>query len=164
MYMLTHADQFKAATTYNAAAAHCDEPSLAFWTYAGQRTVDQLALVPGSTILDVCCGTGASAIPAARRTGVQGRVLAIDIASDALKKGQEKASQQNLSQLDFRLGDMTDLGLPDSSFDAVICVFGIFFVEDMAKQIQKLWRLLRVGGQLAITTWGPDLFAPVYAI
>ncbi|PON14315.1 hypothetical protein C2W62_29760 [Candidatus Entotheonella serta] len=39
MYMLTHADQFKAATTYNAAAAHCDEPSLAFWTYAGQHQI-----------------------------------------------------------------------------------------------------------------------------
>ncbi len=164
MYMLTHSDQFKAATIYNAAADYCDKPSVAFWSYAGQRTVDQLAILPGQTILDVCCGTGASALLAARRVGAQGRVLAIDLASNALKKGQEKAAQEGLVQLDFRLGDMTDLGLPDNSFDAVICVFGIFFVEDMVKQIQTFLRLLCTGGQLAITTWGPGFFEPVYPI
>jgi SAM-dependent methyltransferase len=55
---------------------------------------------------------------------------------------------------------MLDLGLPESSFDAVICVFGIFFVPDMQAAVRELWRLVRPGGKLAITTWGPRFFEP----
>src|SRR6185503_2132852 len=56
---------------------------------------------------------------------------------------------------------MLDLGLPPHDFDAVICVFGIFFVPDMETAIRGLWRLVRPGGQLAITTWGPRFLEPV---
>ena len=55
---------------------------------------------------------------------------------------------------------MLDLGYPDGSFDAVVCVFGIFFVPDMAGAVGELWRMVRPGGRLAITTWGPRLFEP----
>ncbi|MFY9554110.1 MAG: methyltransferase domain-containing protein [Blastocatellia bacterium] len=48
-----------------------------------------------------------------------------------------------------------------SNFDAVICVFGIFFVPDMQAAARELWRLVRPGGKLAITTWGPRFFEPV---
>ena len=57
--------KLKAATTYNAAADHFDDGPLAFWERYGQRTVERLRLKPGSVILDVGCGSGASAIPAA---------------------------------------------------------------------------------------------------
>jgi ubiquinone/menaquinone biosynthesis C-methylase UbiE len=49
--------------------------------------------------------------------------------------------------------DMESLGFPDGAFDAVVCVFAIFFVPDMIKQVGELWRMVRPGGQLAITTW-----------
>jgi SAM-dependent methyltransferase len=55
---------------------------------------------------------------------------------------------------------MEALGLPDDSFDAVVCVFGIFFVPEMARAVRELWRMVKPGGQLAITTWGPNLFEP----
>jgi SAM-dependent methyltransferase len=55
---------------------------------------------------------------------------------------------------------METLGFPDASFDAVVCVFAIFFVPDMIKQVRELWRMVRPGGQLAITTWGPRMFEP----
>jgi SAM-dependent methyltransferase len=42
----------------------------------------------------------------------------------------------------------------------VVCVFGIFFIPDMAAAVQELWRCVRPGGQLAVTTWGPNLFEP----
>jgi len=45
-------------------------------------------------------------------------------------------------------------------FDAVVCVFAIFFVPDMVKQVRELWRVVRPGGTLAITTWGPRMFEP----
>jgi SAM-dependent methyltransferase len=59
---------------------------------------------------------------------------------------------------------MTALGFADRHFDAVICVFGIFFVPDMEAEVAELWRMVRPGGQLAITTWGPNIFAPAYEV
>jgi SAM-dependent methyltransferase len=55
---------------------------------------------------------------------------------------------------------MEFLGYPDGAFDAVVCIFAIFFVQDMARQVRELWRLIRPGGALAITTWGPRMFEP----
>ena len=59
---------------------------------------------------------------------------------------------------------MEALGLPDGYFDAVICVFGIFFVPDMPRAVRELWRMLKPGGQLAITTWGPNVFEPANGV
>jgi SAM-dependent methyltransferase len=61
----------------------------------------------------------------------------------------------------FLSGDILDLGLPAESFDAVICVFGIFFVPDMEAAVRELWRLVKPNGRLAVTTWGPRFFEPV---
>jgi SAM-dependent methyltransferase len=62
--------------------------------------------------------------------------------------------------VEFRHGDMEALGFPDAMFDAVISVFSVFFVPDMTKLVVELWRMVRPGGQLAITTWGPRMFEP----
>jgi SAM-dependent methyltransferase len=127
----------------------------------GRRTIDRLALSPGARVLDVCCGSGASAIPAAEAVGAGGQVLAVDLADDLLTLGRAKASRRGLGQLEFRQGDLMDLGLPDGDFDVVVCVFGIFFVPDMEAAARELWRLVRPGGRLAITTWGPRFFEPM---
>ncbi len=55
---------------------------------------------------------------------------------------------------------MSALGFADGCFDAVVCVFAIFFVPDMERQVAELWRLVRPGGRLALTTWGPRMFEP----
>ncbi len=62
----------KAATTYDAASDHFDDEPLGFWGRIGRRTVERLALAPGDNVLDVGCGTGASALPL-RRLSVSGR-------------------------------------------------------------------------------------------
>lgn len=152
--------KLKAATTYNAAADHFDDGPLAFWDRYGQRTVERLRLKPGSVILDVGCGSGASAIPAAIAVRPHGRVIAVDLAGRLLALARAKAAAQKLENIEFRQADMEALGYPNESFDAVVCVFAIFFVPDMVKQVRELWRMVRVGGQLAITTWGPRMFEP----
>ena len=58
---------------------------------------------------------------------------------------------------------MTALNYPDASFDAVVSVFSIFFVPDMEGQVRELWRMVRPGGKLAVTTWGPRIFEPAYS-
>ena len=152
--------KLKAEAAYNAAADHFDDGPLAFWNRYGRRTVERLSLAPGSSVLDVGCGSGASAIPAAINVGPQGRVTGIDLAERLLAIARSKSIAQNLHNVDFQRADMTALGYPDASFDAVVSVFSIFFVTDMVAEVRELWRVLRPGGKLAITTWGPRMFEP----
>ncbi len=153
----------KAEETYNSAADHFDDPPLAFWDVHGRRTVERLRLARGSAVLDVCCGAGASAIPAAEIVGPTGSVIAVDLAARLLETGRLKAARRNLGNVEFRVGDMTRLGLPDQAFSAVTIVFGIFFVPDMEAQVRELWRMVAPGGKLAVTTWGPRIFEPMYS-
>ena len=158
------AAKLKAETAYNAAADYYDAEPMEFWARYGQRTVERLRLWRGAHVLDVCCGSGASALPEARAVCPGGQVIAADLAGELLKLGRAKAQAEGLQCVEFRRGDMTSLNFPDRHFDAVVCVFGIFFVPDMETQVRELWRMVRPGGQLAITTWGPRFWSPAYEI
>jgi ubiquinone/menaquinone biosynthesis C-methylase UbiE len=158
------AAKLKAEKAYNAAADYFDAEPLGFWARSGRRTVERLRLCRGARVLDVCCGTGASALPAAQAVCPEGKVIAVDLAADLLRLGEAKARKARLQCLEFRRGDMTSLGFPGRHFDAVVCVFGIFFVPDMETQVAELWRMVRPGGQLAITTWGARFWSPAYEI
>jgi len=153
----------RAARTYGAAADHYGLASLAFWDRFGAETVSRLGLNPGGTVLDLCCGHGASAIAAARAVGPSGRVLGVDVAGPMLQLARVRAGD-GLANIEFRQGDATCTGLPAGRFDAVICVFGIFFAADMEAFSAEMWRLVRPGGTLAITTWGPGLFEPANSL
>jgi ubiquinone/menaquinone biosynthesis C-methylase UbiE len=150
----------RAAATYNAAADRYDDPANSFWARFGRETIARLPLATGNSVLDVCCGTGASAIPAAERVGAAGFVLGLDLAERPLALARTKAGERGLRNVEFRVGDLLELDFAADRFDAVVCVFGIFFVPDMAAAVRALWRAVRPGGTLAITTWGPRFFEP----
>jgi SAM-dependent methyltransferase len=141
----------RAARTYSAAADHYRRPALGFWDRFGAG-------------LDLCCGTGASALPAARAVGPEGHVLGIDIAAPMLELARARAAEEGLANIEFRVGDATRTGLPDGGFDAVVCVFGVFFAPDMAAFMREMWRLTGPGGVLAVTTWGPELWEPANSL
>jgi ubiquinone/menaquinone biosynthesis C-methylase UbiE len=150
----------RAARTYGAAADHYSLAALRFWDRFGFATVSRLRLAAGASVLDLCCGAGASAIPAAHAVGAAGRVLGIDVAAPLLDLARARAAREGLANIEFRHGDATRAGLPADSFDAVLCVFGVFFAPDMTTFMADMWRLVRPGGVLAVTTWGPGLFEP----
>jgi len=152
--------QDRAAFTYNAAADCFDASPLSFWEYFGRRTIYLASLPLGSRVLDVCCGTGASALPAAEVVGPTGKVIGVDLATQLLELARTKASQRRLANMEFEVGDMLSMRFPTASFDAVICVFGIFFVPDMAKAMSELWSRVRPGGKLAVTTWASNFCKP----
>jgi ubiquinone/menaquinone biosynthesis C-methylase UbiE len=164
MNEITDASKLKAAITYNAASDFFDNGSLSFWNKYGIATINNLPLEYGMKVLDVACGSGASALPAAIKVGPTGNVIAVDIAENLLKLGRSKAAKLELNNIQFLYGDMTELKYPDESFDVVICAFGIFFVSDMEGLLKELWRMVKPKGKLAITTWGPNLFAPLYDV
>lgn len=154
----------RTAQAYNAAADLFDHPVNTFWNRFGNRTVERLNLLPGEHVLDLCSGTGASALPAAVKVGSLGKVVAVDLAEKLLAEAKAKADAKNLTNLEFRVGDMLALDYPEASFDAVICIFGIFFVPDMVAAVKELWRHVCPGGRLAITTWGENLFEPANSL
>ena len=135
----------RAARTYCAAADHYRRPALGFWDRFGAATVSRLRLAPGAAVLDLCCGAGASALSAARAVGPEGRVLGIDIAAPMLELARARAAAEGLANIEFRPGDATRAGLPDGGFDAVICVFGVFFAPDMAAFVREMWLFSRAG-------------------
>ncbi|QLC24233.1 class I SAM-dependent methyltransferase [Parasphingopyxis algicola] len=82
-------------------------------------------------MLDIGCGAGASALPAARAVGQDGRVVGIDLSGELLEIARRRAAADGLENTEFRVGDMTALDYADGRFDTVISVFSIFFVPDM---------------------------------
>jgi SAM-dependent methyltransferase len=101
---------------------------------------------------------------AAERVGPEGHVIAIDYAEPMIVRACAQAQERGFQNIEFRLADMTKLGFPDDHFDAVVCVLGVFFVDDMVRQISEFWRMVRPGGQLAITNIGPKFFLPMFEV
>jgi ubiquinone/menaquinone biosynthesis C-methylase UbiE len=155
----------RAQRTYNAAADHFDDPALGFWDRYGHATVERLGLRRGARVLDVCAGAGASALPAAARVAPTGQVVAVDLADNLLALARNKAERAGLSSvLSTRCTDVDTLDDTDGGFDAVMCVFGLFFLPDMGGAAARLWRLVAPGGTLAVTTWGPRLWEPANSV
>lgn len=153
-------DARRAARAYGSAASHYTLESLSFWDRFGAETVSRLQLRPGAAVADLCCGAGASAIPAARAVGADGRVVAVDVAAPLLDLARVRAAREGLAAIEWRCADAARTGLPGGMFDAVVCCFGVFFAADMPAFVAEMWRLVRAGGTLAITTWGAGMFEP----
>ena len=93
--MSTSADEARAraARTYNAAADVYDDPANSFWERFGRRTVERLHLREGANVLDVCCGSGVFALPAAAIVGPSGSVVGVDLAERLLENARAKAQR-----------------------------------------------------------------------
>lgn len=159
---------FDARANYEAAAANYTAAATHYWPIASTLLIERLALQPRERVLDVACGPGTSALLAAQAVGPRGSVIAVDYSEQMLRIAKNQARLQELTNIDFHLADMSCLEAKtfgsETSFDVVICVLGVFFVEDMVRQIADLWRLVRPHGRLALTTMGPAVFEPLYTI
>jgi ubiquinone/menaquinone biosynthesis C-methylase UbiE len=151
---------FDPKATYSAAAEDYARASAKFWQFLSERTVERLRLLPGQSVLDVACGTAPATIAAARAVGSGGRVIGVDYAEGMLDVARRNVAAEGLSNVELVQGDM--LALPyGPEFDAVMCVLGIFFVEDMSAAARALWSHVRPGGMLAVATLGPAPWDPM---
>ncbi len=120
-----------------------------------ERFVDGLGITPAMQILDVACGTGNLAIPAARQGA---HVTGVDIATNLLEQARARASAEGL-QIAFKEGDAEHLPFPDAQFDLVMTMFGAMFAPDPEKVASELARVCRPSGKIAMANWTPDGFA-----
>lgn len=148
------------ADTWNAAADHYDGPALSYLARIGARAVDLMELRSGAHVIDAACGTGHASLPAAERVGPTGQVIGVDLSANLLELARAKAARCGLGNLELRIGDMQEMDCGDGQFDAVLCIFALFFVSDMAAQLRRFWRHLRPGGRLGIAIWAPEALEP----
>src|SRR5437867_5852819 len=117
--------------------------------------VGRLGITRGLEVLDVACGTGNSAIPAARYGA---RVIGVDIAPNLLEQARERAKSEGL-EVRFEEGDAEQLVFPDGSFDLVVSIFGAMFAPRPERVAAEFKRVCRSGGRIAMGNWTPDSFA-----
>src|SRR6266480_5734602 len=105
-------------------------------------------------VLDVGCGDGTTALPAAR---LGANVLGIDIARNLVEAGNKRAAEAGLSNVKFQEGDATHLdGSPDQSFDLIISIFGGMFAPKAPEVAKEMVRVTKPGGRIVMGNWIPN--------
>ncbi len=121
---------------------------------SGERLVATLDVRPGMRVLDLGCGDGTTALPAARRGA---EVLGVDIAANLVAAGRARAAAEGPVNLLFEEGDASDLhALPDDGFDLVVSVFGAMFAPRPDDVAREMVRVTRPGGRIVMGNWIPS--------
>lgn len=120
---------------------------------SGSDLVGQLDIRPGTKVLDLGCGDGTTAVPAAR---LGADVLGVDIAANLVEAGNARAKAEGLENLRFEEGDASDLAnLSDEEFDLVVTVFGAMFAPRPYDVAKEMVRVTRPGGRIVMGNWIP---------
>ena len=132
------------------------------------RLVELAKINPDSRVLDIATGIGEPAITAAtkiRNDNGCGHVLATDMSSQMLSIAKQRASSFGLQDLiEFREGDAETISLPASTFDAVLCRWGLMFLPDLRAGLSNIYRSLVEGGRLAAAVWASPEGVPFISV
>jgi ubiquinone/menaquinone biosynthesis C-methylase UbiE len=121
---------------------------------SGEALAGGLGITAGMKVLDLGCGDGTTALPAAR---LGADVLGVDIASNLVAAGNRRAQAEGLRNCRFQEGDATNLGdLADQSFDRVISIFGAMFAPKPFDVAREMVRVTRPGGGIVMGNWIPN--------
>jgi SAM-dependent methyltransferase len=120
---------------------------------SGDALIGKLGITKGLKVLDLGCGDGTTAIPAAKRGG---EVLGVDIARNLVEAANIRAKEKGLHNCTFQEGDASDLqGLEDQSFDLVVSIFGAMFAPKPQEVAKEMVRVTRPGGRIVMGNWIP---------
>jgi SAM-dependent methyltransferase len=121
---------------------------------SGDALVEKLDIGEGHRVLDLGCGDGTTALPAAQRGA---HVLGVDIASNLVAAGNARAESLGLDNLSFQEGDAADLSeLDDESFDLVVSIFGAMFAPKPLDVAKEMVRVTKPGGRIVMGNWIPN--------
>jgi SAM-dependent methyltransferase len=120
---------------------------------SGEALVGKLGITKGLKVLDLGCGDGTTALPAAR---LGAEVLGVDIASNLVAAGNARAKEAGLRNLRFQEGDACELtDLKNASFDLVVTVFGAMFAPRPFDVAKEMVRVAKPGGRIVMGNWIP---------
>ena len=121
---------------------------------SGEAVVAGLGITPGLKVLDLGCGDGTTALPAARQGA---DVLGVDIARNLVEAGNKRAHAEGLTNVRFQHGDATNLSeLADRDFDLVVSIFGAMFAPKPFDVAREMVRVTRPGGRIVMGNWIPN--------
>jgi ubiquinone/menaquinone biosynthesis C-methylase UbiE len=113
-----------------------------------------LGITKGLKVLDLGCGDGTTALPAAR---LGADVLGVDIASNLVEAGNKRAKEEGLTNCNFQEGDASNLHeLKDHSFDLVVSIFGAMFAPKPFDVAKEMVRVTQPGGRIVMGNWIPN--------
>jgi ubiquinone/menaquinone biosynthesis C-methylase UbiE len=119
-----------------------------------RRLIELASIKVGSNVLDISTGIGEPAITATREVGNTGQVLATDISSEMLSIAKQRAINAGLQHaIVFKQGDTGTMELPNSTFDAALCRFGLMFLPDLDTALLNIYSSLVNGGRFAAAVW-----------
>ena len=121
---------------------------------SGTALIDKLGIKPGMDVLDLGCGDGTTALPAAR---LGANVQGVDIARNLVAAGNKRIAEEGLKYISIREGDATNLqGIEDESFDLVVSIFGAMFAPKPFDVAKEMVRVTRRGGRIVMGNWIPN--------
>ena len=128
------------------------------------RLLERADIRPSENILDVGCGTGASTIAAAIKSGPAGHVTGLDIAEQLLNRARKRSDDAGLRNTKFILADAQTHSFVPESFDAIISRFGLMFFDDPVAAFANMARGLKPEGRLVFPAWAPAAENPWFLI
>jgi SAM-dependent methyltransferase len=121
---------------------------------SGEALIQRIGVSKDLKVLDLGCGDGTTAIPAAK---LGAEVLGVDIARNLVEAGNQRAKKHGLTNCQFKEGDATDLHqLQDRAFDLVVSIFGAMFAPKPFAVAKEMVRLTRPGGRIVMGNWIPN--------
>jgi SAM-dependent methyltransferase len=121
---------------------------------SGEALVMTLGITDGLEVMDLGCGDGTTALPAAK---LGANVLGVDIAGNLVEAGNARARSLGLTNCRFQEGDACDLSdIDDDSFDLVVSIFGAMFAPRPFDVAREVVRVTRPGGRIVMGNWIPN--------
>jgi SAM-dependent methyltransferase len=143
-------EQFKERARNTWAAGDFDEISRLILD-VGKTVVAHADIQPGTTVLDVACGTGNATIPAALAGG---RCTGLDLTPELFDAARRNAAEAGV-EIEWVQGDAEDLPIADRSFDRIVSTFGVMFAPRHEVAAAELARVIAPGGTIVLACWGP---------
>jgi SAM-dependent methyltransferase len=119
---------------------------------------------PGDTVLELAAASGDTGLQALAAAGEGGRLIATDLTPAMVELGRRRAAEVGARGVEHRVMNAERIDLPDGSVDRVVCRFGYMLMADPAAAFAGTRRVLRPGGRVAFSVWGPPDRNPWLAI
>ena len=126
--------------------------------------VSELAPRAGDTVLELAAGAGDTGFEAARIVGADGRLICSDLSPAMVDAAHRRGRELGLDNVDYRVLDAERIDLDGDSVDGVLCRYGYMLMADRVAALSETRRVLRPGGRLVLTVWGPPERNPFFSL